>query len=57
MSDIWVGHPTVHLSGHNCMQMSHTGLARFAQLSGLCTYPVLTAPGNLENFSISVIPV
>ena len=45
LSDFWVGYLFVHLSGYNCIQKLHMGLAKHVHLSGLCTYPVCTYPG------------
>ena len=45
LSDTWMGYVFVHLSGYNCIQKLHTGLAKHVHLSGLCTYPGCTYPG------------
>ena len=39
LSDTWVGYVFVHLSGYNCIQKLHMGLAKHVHLSGfrLCT--------------------
>ena len=34
MSDTWIGYVFVHLSGYNCIQKLHMGLAKHVHLSG-----------------------
>ena len=46
LSDTWMGYLFVHLSGYNCIQKLHMGLAKHVHLSGLCTYSVCTYAGS-----------